>query len=677
MTNEYFALDEAEALAKDLMSRVDYYYNWLMTSGRLGRWRMAFDSYYGQRDRHRSSYVMEAGEKGELSFLMANEYRNLVQHLLVLATQNRPSVECAAINTDSVSQEQAILGKQLLDYYRKEGGLDKHAKHCLEVSMIMDTAWVFTEWDVTKGEALRPDMSGNIVTTGDINSKVRTPLDVIFDYSSDNGQDIEWQMVRDLVNKFDLAAQYPEKEDDILSAERDRTRDSIYRFGDQQYYGFNYNNSPLVERYTFYHKKTPSCPEGRMFQFLNGKTWLFDGPIPYRRLPGRRCCPTEMISSSMGYSNTNDLLALQDVMDALVSAAVTNMTSSGINNIWCKPDSNIDFEQLASGMNFIESEDKPEVLMLNRLSPEWFNLANWVVSRMEAYSGVNSVARGNTEGKDFSGAAMALLQSMAIQFNSGVQQSYTQLIEDINNDALSLLQDFAKSPKTALIAGEKSKYMLTSFTGAKLDKIQRVYVRQSNSMQDTTAGKMVIADKLMTIPGAVKSPDDYLQILQTGQLQPILEDKNKELLAIADENERFSKGEQVSVVVTENHPRHILGHGVNIVDPESKQNPQLVQATLAHIQEHINQWKSADPILLQALGIPPIPPQMLQGAPGGPPQPGGGPGGPPPGPQGGPALEAPPQPAGGPAPAPANMPNMPTNPLTGQEAPAPQGAMNV
>jgi hypothetical protein len=675
MTQEYFANQIPDDLAKDLMGKIDHYYNWLMVSGRLGRYRIAFDSYYGQRDQHRSSHVTAAGEKGELSFLMANEYRNLVQHLLVLATQNRPSIECAAVNTDRKSQEQAILGKQLLDYYRKEGGLDRYAKYALEISMIMDLSWVFTEWDVTKGDPLRPDMQGQIITDGDVSSRVKTPLDVIFDYTQDNGVEIEWQMVRDLVNKYDLAAQYPEKKDEILSVSRDRTRDSMYRFGDQALYGFNYLESPLIERFTFFHKKTPGCKNGRMFQFLNGKCWLFDGPTPYRRLPGRRCCPTEMISSSMGYSNTNDLLGMQDVMDALVSSAVTNMTSAGINNIWCKPDSNIDFEQLSSGMNFIESDERPEVLMLNKLSPEWFNLANWIVSRMEAYSGVNSVARGNTEGKDFSGAAMALLQSMAIQFNSGVQSSYTQLIEDINNDALYLLQDFAKNPKLALIAGENQRYMLESFTGANLDKIQRVYVRQSNSMQDTTAGKMVIADKMMAIPNAITTPEQYLEVVQTGQLQPLLENKNKELLCIRDENEKLSKGDYISVVVTENHPRHIMGHGVNIADPESKKNLQLVQSTLAHIQEHINQWKMADPVLLQALNIPPIPPQLIAMG-----NPMGGPQNPNSGAAMSPMGEPPQSPAsaGGPLPEPASQPNLPTNPLTGEQAPQPtNGGMNV
>ena len=124
---QYFASLEPDALAKELVGKIDNYYAWLLSSYRLARWRMAFDTYYGQRDQHNSSYVSAGGSQGELSFLMANEYRNLVQHVVTLASQNRPNVEAAAINTDRKSQEQCILGKQLLDYYRREAGLDDNA----------------------------------------------------------------------------------------------------------------------------------------------------------------------------------------------------------------------------------------------------------------------------------------------------------------------------------------------------------------------------------------------------------------------------------------------------------------------------------------------------------------------------------------------------------------------
>ena len=50
---------------------------------------------------------------------------------------------------------------------------------------------------------------------------------------------------------------------------------------------------------------------------------------------------------------------------------------------------------------------------------------------METLSGVNSVARGNPEASLQSGTALAMVQSQALQFMSGLQQSYIQLIEDV------------------------------------------------------------------------------------------------------------------------------------------------------------------------------------------------------------------------------------------------------
>lgn len=660
--NEYFATLPAEDLIKELQGRIDGYYNWLLASYRLARWRMAFDTYYGQRDQHNSSHITVGGEQGELSLLMSNEYRNLVQHLLVLTTQNRPNIELVGINTDTKTTQQCIIARGILDYYRREGGIDDSFKRALEVALIMDHAWVFTEWNVMKGPELRPDMSGNIVSEGDIEAQVKTPLDVVVDYTKDDGRDFDWQIKRELINKYDLAAQYPEKAEEILSVQRDKSKDSIYRFGDQQLYNYTTNDSPLVERWTFYHKKSPSVKQGRMVQFLNGKTWLFDGPLPYRRLPGRRCCPTEMIMSALGYSNANDLLGLQDSLDAMVSAAITNMTSAGVNNIWVKPNSNIDFEQLTDGMNYIESEEKPEVLILNKLSPQWFDLSNWIISRMEAYSGVNSVARGNTEGKDMSGAAMALLQDMSIRFNSGMQKSYNQMIEEVCNDCLSHLQDFAKSPRIAIIAGENNKYALESFTSKDMDGVQRVYVRQSNPMEATTAGKLKMAEDIMQIPNAITRPSQYLQVLRTGQIEPLLENEEKEAVSIKGENEALARGEIVPVAFTENHPKHMAEHASVLWDAKSKQDPNLIQNVQNHFFEHLTVWQQTDPAILQSLGIPPYPfpqPPMIPGQPGQPMQPAQE--------QVSPNTE--PSEPGQPG-----QPNFPTNPLTGEQYQPTQGA---
>lgn len=666
---EYFAALPADRLAGELLARIDAYYNWLLTSSRLSRWRLAYETYYGQRGGHSSSYVTAAGEQGELSFLMSNEYRNLIQHLLVLAFQAKPSLETVAINTDSTSKAQAYVAKGIIEYFRRDGKIDDNTFEATEISLIMDSGWVFNEWDKIQGQELAgdPDMTGEIVQQGDIKSRARTPLDVVVDFTKPQGNQRDWILVRDPVNKYDLASQYMDKAEDIIGLERDTTRDALFRFGDVFRYDTGFT-SPDIDIWTFYHRKSPAMPMGRMFQFATAKVHLYDGPNPYRKLPGNRICPTEQILSCFGYSNANDLLGLQDVMDALISSAVTNMTSCGVNNIWTKPSPNFDFDQLAQGMNLIESDEKPEVLILNKLPPEWFSLANFIVARMEAISGVNSVARGNTQGKDLSGAAMALLQSMAIQFNNGLVRAVNRLIEENGNDILMLTQDFASEPKMGMIIGEMNKYMMQEYSGKDLARIQRVYCRQSNPVQNTTAGKMELLQTYQQIPGFITSPAQITEILETGQLDSSTERERNLKLAIDQENEAIIRGEVPPVMFTDNPVEHLKGHSILFASPSDRKDPDLITRARSHYDAHLNEWKllsEQNPALLQAMGFPPYPMPPM-------PPPGMMPPGQeamPPG-QGAPALPpggVPPSPQPNSPPPEANQPNFPENPLTGEQ----------
>jgi len=650
---EYFASLPDDQLARECQKRVDDYYDWILNTDRLSRWRIAYDTYYGQRGSHNSSYVSAGGDNNELSFLMSNEYRNLVQHLLVLTMQSRPSVEIVATNTDSKSKAQAYLAEGIVEYYRRSGRVDENTYLATEISLIMDSAWVFNEWDITKGQDVAVDPNtGAPVRQGDVYSRARTPLDVVIDYTKLDGTERDWIIVRDPKNKFDLAAQYPDKADKILSVTRDTQKDAIFRFGDLSVNGAW--DSSDIDVYTFYHRRSPALPFGKMFQWVTSDVTLFSGPIPYRKLPGNRIAPCEQILSPLGYSNTNDLLSLQDVMDSLISYAVTSMNMSAGNCIWTKPGSNIDIDQIAQGMTQIESEEMPQVLVTNKLPPEWFNLANFIIGRMEAISGVNSVARGNTQGKDMSGAAMALLQSMSIQFNSGLQRSTNKLVEDNANDIIMLTQDFAKEKRLGMIVGLNNQYMMKEYGAKDIEDVQRVFSRQSNPMKDTTAGKMVLLDKYQAIPGAVTSPAQITEILDTGSLKSFTDPSRNKKLTIDQENEALMRGEQVPVVFCDMHLEHLDGHSAIFSGPDARRDPALVNSVQQHVNEHLQVWQNTDPAILMAFKIPPFPQPMMP-PPGMP-----GPDGAPPPPQGGPQdlNNAPPMPG---------QPNLPENPLSGQQ----------
>ena len=76
----------------------------------------------------------------------------------------------------------------------------------------------------------------------------------------------------------------------------------------------------------------------------------------------------------------------------------------------------------------------------------------------------------------------------------------------------------------------------------------------------------------------------------------------------------------VKPLATDNVTSHLFGHLEVLTGPAAEKNPAIMEATLAHMLEHVSLARNGDPYLAGILGNPP------------PQQPGGvGPGGPPPG----------------------------------------------
>ena len=98
-------------------------------------------------------------------------------------------------------------------------------------------------------------------------------------------------------------------------------------------------------------------------------------------------------------------------------------------------------------------------------------------------------------------------------------------------------------------------------------------------------------------------------VLQTGNLQPMIHGETSELLLIADENEKINAGEIPQALYSDNHVLHIKEHNAVGSSTEARSNPQIVEALLAHCQQHIELLRNTDPELLQILGQQPLQPK--------------------------------------------------------------------
>ncbi len=584
----YWASLPSNEIADEILDRREKYYKYLSLSGRLDLYRRSWAYYY--RPRLTGASLQSGGDQGELTTLSINHFRNLLAHLETMTTQQRATFEPRATNTDVKSQSQVILATGLLDYYMREKKMERYMVQAVKEGLIYCEAFVRAEWDATAGEVYGETATGTPQYDGDMKYTTYTPLDCIRDFSKTSPGKDSYYILRDFENKYDLAAKYPDLQDRILEDSADMLE--LARTTTINYLGLE--DSDNIPVYTLIHRPTPALPAGRYCQVLDNGTVLLDGPLPYKEAHVYRIAPDEEDGTIFGYSVSMDLLPMQEGLDILYSTAMTNQATFGVQNVLVPKGSDLSVSQVAGGLNLMEYDAKgngamkPEALNLTQTPAEIFNFMQMIEKLMETISGVNSVARGNPEASLKSGAALALVQSMAIQFSQNLQRAYAQLIEDVGTGTINILKDFAATPRVAAIAGKSNRPMLREFVGDDLNAINRVMVDMGNPMTRTTAGKTQMAETMLQ-NNLISNPDQYIQVVTTGRLEPIIEGKQAQLLLIKGENEHLSDGKPVRALVTDDHQKHILEHTTVLANPEIRMDPNnpIVAATLAHIQEHM------------------------------------------------------------------------------------------
>lgn len=605
----YFAAQEPEKVAAAVLNKANFFMNSLDVTGQVNRMSDSYKFYHGLFFGGEGHRIVYGGDQGEITHLAVNHFRNIAKHMHVMVTANRPSMTARATNTDYKSIVQTNLANSLLEYYMREKRLEKYLNTAVECSIVLGAGYIKMEWNATSGE-IWDYLDDQPIFEGDVEFSNLTPFDVMFDGTKDNAKH-DWVVCRTFKNKYDLAAKYPELASKIVGLP---TRTDLYRV---RFDGvITREETTDVPVYEFYHKKTDSMPEGRFLQFLSDDIVTFDGEMPYRDLPLYRIVPSDILGTAFAYTPMFDLIPLQEAINSLYSSVLTNQTAFAVQNVLVPENSNVVASQLGGGLNVIEynaQAGKPEALNLTATPPEVFNFIKQLIQEMETISGVNSVARGNPEANLRSGNAMALIQSMALQFISGLQQSYVHLVEDVGTGLINMLKDFAQTPRVAAIVGKNNRAYLKEFKGSDLEFVNRVLVDLGNPLSQTKAGRVEMANNLMQYSEI--TPEQYFMVLKTGNLDTMTEGIDKELILVKGENEAMVSGEEVMATDIDEHILHIKEHRTVLADPDLRKDADLVTRVLTHINEHIEALKQVDPSLLMILGQQPI-----QAAPPPPPQ---------------------------------------------------------
>lgn len=659
----YWAVEDTMTCSDAVISRYNDYYQFCMSKGYFSLWRNSFFTY--NPNRYSAGNTMTAGESNEYRVMRVNHYKNLLEHIQNLTITDRPVWQAQATNSDARSQKQCIIAEGLLDYTMREKRVERHLKDATKFALLFGDGFIFEKWDPQAGKVVATDPeTGESKHEGDIKYTSLEAVDLVRDPNLSSYAKRSWVIARTYENKYDIAAKYPEYADEIISTQP-------YMMGSQNHYlGSNFLDHSLqsdqIVILNFFHEKSTACPNGRQMIMLENGTVLTDSPLLYKHIPIHRISPGDQVGSPMGQSVSFDLLPICEMIDGTYSQILSINEAYSIPKLILRHGSDIQPETLASGIQIIKcaKDEEPHIMAMPTAEQGLYNALQVLEQLSETISGVNSVSRGQPEASLKSGSALALIESMAIQFNGPLQQSYIQLLEDVGTATIQIYQDYADEPRVIQISGKRNKaYVQQDFKSDDIDTISRVQVQAGNPLSKTVSGKLQIAQELLQT-GVIKTGAEYLQVLQTGNLDPLIQGETAVLLNIASENEMLLDGQQVPVFFTDDHVLHISEHNSLASDPSVRMNPELFAVVAAHINAHISSLM--DPVYQNYRMITQQPSIPSPGSPG-----------PGQGPAGGGASPATAAPAGatsaGPMGAGAvqekaatiNAPNMPKNPLTG------------
>lgn len=609
--NEYFAavIDSAE-FGERFASRLQEYRAAEAVTAVFDRIHKAYQYHFGLSPEgvHLTSGITRSGEHDELAEVRVNHLRANSLTVLNLTVAPKISWTPIATNGDSAATKQAISAVSLLDYYWLDREIAAYAQQAVAHCIPLTEGFVFTPWDDYAGEANAVDELGQPVPSGDFCVYNVLPWDVVRDPSKRSWEQSQWVAVCIWQNRYELAARYPEHESEVLEApcEEDGSEDRKRAFGE----------TDDIPCWYFFHKKSPipSLKNGREAVLLSDGTVLRDGELTYDQIPLHRVVPDEQFGTPYGYSQYHEGIGLQEGIDSLTSAILTNQDAFARQMVAVKAGENADPENIAGMTVFVYNTEPPKPLQLTASPAEAFKFVDTLKADLQRVQGVNDAVQGQLPGDaKLSGAALALLSSQAIQQNSTLQANYVKMVRSIGNCLLTEWKKRTPLPRKIQLVGRSNEFLCReeSLAGSDISEIKAVKVDIGNPLQQTHAGKMELVQLLLTIPGAITSPEQVIQLTQTGRLEHLVKGTRDELVLILDENEQIAEGVAPPVMIHDDHLRHGREHRSTLASVAARSNPAIVEASIAHLKEHYKVFFGwPDPMM-----GPPMPPVDAMGMP--------------------------------------------------------------
>jgi hypothetical protein len=662
---KYWWAADSDEFAEEYFSRISQ----PGASGYLQRLQMlAYRHFYGAMppgyagDMPNSAEVTRSGDQGSNIDLRVNWLRAHAnaKHQIIVAP--KLAWGCQAGNTDARSMADSSRGATILEALWKQTPIEMQSISAMLGAIICGEEFIFTYWQKTAGKQLAfNEATKRVEYEGDLVTYPVATWDTFRDPTAKAWEQSPWKSVRIPVLRWDLLAQFPEFEEEILKADSAPPTSVVDAKGSVT----TVTNEDKVMCHYAFHERTPARPLGVQAVLLNPQCVMEFQQLDrcYEHVPIHRFSAGDLKGTPYSYTDFWEAMASQDLASDIQGSLATNIVTFGKQMVAAEQNSNLAPDQLGNGPKVIyypKGGKPPEALQLTSSPPEAFKHLDNLKTDQRLQLGLTDVGMGEAPTGTPNAQAWALLATATVTANSGAQRAWVAGVRSVARSYLAIFKDKVSAPRKTMVVGvhgaavpKQEEWVGSDFAG-----LDDVTIEIANPLSQTAAGRIQIHDMLKAA-GFIQTPEQLQQVLETGQLNPLTQVLRDELIYIAWENEEILAGRNPPVKISDSHQMHIREHRGPTFSAEGRNDAAVNEAGDEHVRQHLEMWMKTDPRILAVFGqaappapLPPpgAPPQedpSKPGAPLAPPAPGVAPG-----------LEA-----NGVKP-----PAMPNNPLTGTPA---------
>ncbi len=616
-TDRYFAAAPPSEIGESLINR--FVQEVESKTGFAGMYALAYSHYYGhEMGSGVTSRITRGGEQGELAEIRINKARSLAKSLHSLITGPNATWRANAVSNDVKAKSATILAHNLLEHYWKKRQMALACAVMGEMGIAFAEGFVFSPWDESIGPEVAPDESGQMIRAGDISYHNTLPWDVVRDSGAKSPQDLQWKAVRLWPNKWDLIALKPTDilgqptRDAILAASKDEGA-----IGATPFLTSMKTESDRVPVWYFFHERTPALPQGLEVILVSPKCVLRRKPLSYKRIPLTRFGLDELLGTPFGYTSWWDTLAIQELTDGLESAIATNQLAFAVQSIGVEQGTESPIDNAFGMKEFVypRGGQPPKAIQLVSSPAEVFNHLKDKARDQQSLLNLNDVQRGQPDTAQMNAQAFMVLASKAVEQNAPGQKAWLAAVSDLGTHTLEIVADRVTEERKLAITGKGSKYLYTeqSFKGEELKPVDGAYVEIGNPLEQSAGGRYQLAMAHYEMQ-LIKTVEDLQQVLDTGRLEPAIQDIRDESMHIASENEELATGKGPLVHAFHNHLRHAAKHAAVLFNPETMKNEAAMKAVEDHIHQHYVEFfmlegqPVLDPMGQPVPGAEPIPP---------------------------------------------------------------------